>query len=95
MNCDQLKCEPFCLEQRCSCVNFSFPLINTNILTSNSIKWHVMPINRAGTAIFQLEFVCILGSINVTLQVWDIGGQQLGGNMLETYLYGAHVSSNF
>ena len=27
----------------------------------------------------------------MTLQVWDIGGQQLGGNMLETYLYGAHV----
>ena len=31
------------------------------------------------------------GNINVTLQVWDIGGQQLGGNMLETYLFGAQV----
>lgn len=31
------------------------------------------------------------GNMVVTLQVWDIGGQQLGGNMLDTYLYGANV----
>jgi len=31
------------------------------------------------------------GNVVVTLQVWDIGGQQLGGNMLDTYLYGAHI----
>ncbi|PIK55448.1 putative ras-related protein, partial [Apostichopus japonicus] len=29
--------------------------------------------------------------IHVTLQVWDIGGQTLGGKMLENYVYGAHV----
>lgn len=29
---------------------------------------------------------------HVSLQVWDIGGQTLGGKMLENYLYGAHVS---
>lgn len=29
--------------------------------------------------------------MNVTLQVWDIGGQTLGGKMLDKYVYGAHV----
>lgn len=33
-----------------------------------------------------------LDEIHVTLQVWDIGGQTLGGKMLENYVYGAHVS---
>lgn len=32
-----------------------------------------------------------LGNLNVTLQVWDIGGQTLGGKMLDKYVYGAHV----
>ena len=31
--------------------------------------------------------------MHVTLQVWDIGGQTLGGKMLENYIYGAKVSS--
>lgn len=31
------------------------------------------------------------GNVNVTLQVWDIGGQTLGGKMLDKYVYGAHV----
>lgn len=31
------------------------------------------------------------GNLNVTLQVWDIGGQTLGGKMLDKYVYGAHV----
>ena len=30
---------------------------------------------------------------HVTLQVWDIGGQTLGGKMLENYIFGAHVSN--
>lgn len=38
---------------------------------------------------FFLKRVTLPGNINVTLQVWDIGGQQLGGGMLETYLFGA------
>ncbi|XP_077957790.1 ras-related protein Rab-28 isoform X2 [Gasterosteus aculeatus] len=29
-------------------------------------------------------------NLNVTLQVWDIGGQTLGGKMLDKYIYGAH-----
>ena len=39
---------------------------------------------------FFLKRYTLPGNINVTLQVWDIGGQQIGGKMLETYLYGAH-----
>ena len=34
------------------------------------------------------------GDISVTLQVWDIGGQTLGGKMLENYIYGSNVSHN-
>lgn len=30
----------------------------------------------------------------MTLQVWDIGGQTLGGKMLDKYIFGAHVSVN-
>lgn len=37
-------------------------------------------------------FFSPLGNLNVTLQVWDIGGQTLGGKMLDKYIYGAHVS---
>ena len=29
----------------------------------------------------------------MTLQVWDIGGQTVGGKMLENYIYGANVCS--
>ena len=29
---------------------------------------------------------------NVALQVWDIGGQSIGGRMLDKYIYGSHVS---
>ncbi len=31
----------------------------------------------------------------MTLQVWDIGGQAIGGKMLDNYIYGAHVSSSY
>ena len=31
----------------------------------------------------------------MALQVWDIGGQTLGGAMLANYIYGAHVSLLF
>ena len=39
---------------------------------------------------FFLKRFTLPGNTNVSLQVWDIGGQQIGGKMLETYLYGAH-----
>ena len=31
------------------------------------------------------------GQVTTTLQIWDIGGQQLGGKMLGNYLYGSHA----
>ncbi len=34
------------------------------------------------------------GDVAVTLMVWDIGGQTIGGSMLENYIYGADVSIN-
>lgn len=39
---------------------------------------------------FFLKRYSLPGNTNVTLQVWDIGGQQISGNMLDTYLYGAN-----
>ncbi|KAM3849209.1 ras-related protein Rab-28 isoform 2-T2 [Diretmus argenteus] len=39
---------------------------------------------------FFLRRISLPGNLNVTLQVWDIGGQTLGGKMLDKYVYGAH-----
>jgi Ras-related protein Rab-28 len=36
--------------------------------------------------------VDLTGEVKVTLQVWDIGGQTIGGKMLKNYIHGAHVS---
>ena len=33
-----------------------------------------------------------VGNINVAMQVWDIGGQSIAGDMLDKYIYGADVS---
>ena len=35
-----------------------------------------------------------LGTHNVTLAVNDVGGQTLGGAMLDKYIYGADVRQN-
>ncbi|KAH9496233.1 Ras- protein Rab-28 [Bulinus truncatus] len=39
---------------------------------------------------FYLKRINLLGGSNVALQVWDIGGQTLGGAMLDNYIFGAH-----
>lgn len=39
---------------------------------------------------FFIKRVVLPGNVNVTLQIWDIGGQQLGGRMLGNYIYGSH-----
>lgn len=41
-----------------------------------------------------MNCICVLGNVHVALQVWDIGGQTLGGKMLENYIFGSHVSLN-
>lgn len=42
-----------------------------------------------------LDFFCkkivLPGDVNVTLQIWDIGGQQIGGKMIGKYIHGAHA----
>nr|CAB3265365.1 ras-related protein Rab-28-like [Phallusia mammillata] len=38
---------------------------------------------------FFMQRLTLPGDRNVTLQVWDIGGQTLGGSMLDKYVYGA------
>ncbi|KAK2158400.1 hypothetical protein LSH36_171g06017 [Paralvinella palmiformis] len=39
---------------------------------------------------FFLKRIILPGNIHVSLQVWDIGGQTLGGKMLDKYVYGSH-----
>ena len=39
--------------------------------------------------------VYMIGSLRVLMQVWDIGGQTLGGQMLDKYISGCHVSVIF
>ena len=41
---------------------------------------------------FFLKRIVLPGDTHVALQVWDIGGQTLGGAMLNNYIYGAHVN---
>ncbi|XP_046772268.1 ras-related protein Rab-28 isoform X10 [Gallus gallus] len=38
---------------------------------------------------FYLKRIILPGNLNVTLQVWDVGGQTIGGKMLDKYIYGA------
>ncbi|XP_073504689.1 ras-related protein Rab-28 isoform X2 [Phyllobates terribilis] len=37
---------------------------------------------------FFLKRITLPGNLNVTLQVWDIGGQTIGGKMLDKYISG-------
>ncbi|RLN96155.1 hypothetical protein BBJ28_00011635 [Nothophytophthora sp. Chile5] len=40
---------------------------------------------------FFLKRMALPGDTQVTLQIWDIGGQSIGGKMLKNYIYGAQV----
>ena len=40
---------------------------------------------------FFLKRIILPGNANVTIQLWDIGGQSLSGEMFDKYLYGAHA----
>lgn len=39
-----------------------------------------------------IAFLCFVGNVNVAMQVWDIGGQSIAGEMLDKYVFGADVS---
>lgn len=62
----------------------------TSICTRLSQESFEKQYNQTMGLDFFLKRYTLPGNINVTLQVWDIGGQQIGGKMLETYLYGAN-----
>ena len=40
-------------------------------------------------------YLNVSGNVHVALQVWDIGGQTLGGQMLDKYIYGSQVQCIF
>ncbi|KAF4802127.1 Ras-related protein Rab-28 [Turdus rufiventris] len=44
---------------------------------------------------FFLRRILLPGNLNVTLQVWDVGGQTIGGKMLDKYIYGAQIWFEF
>lgn len=39
---------------------------------------------------FFMKRIQLPGNVHATLQIWDIGGQTIGGPMLDKYVYGAH-----
>jgi hypothetical protein len=41
---------------------------------------------------FFLKRTVLSAAGNITLQIWDVGGQSLTGNMLDKYIFGADVS---
>jgi Ras-related protein Rab-28 len=40
---------------------------------------------------FHTRRLTLPGNVSVTLQIWDIGGQQIGGKMLKNYIAGSHA----
>ncbi|EQC38593.1 Ras-like protein Rab-28 [Saprolegnia diclina VS20] len=40
---------------------------------------------------FYLKRLALPGDVQVALQLWDIGGQTIGGKMLKNYIFGAHA----
>ena len=42
---------------------------------------------------FFIKRLVLPGEVHVALQIWDIGGQTIGGKMIGNYIYGAQVQS--
>jgi len=40
---------------------------------------------------FFVKQVVLPGDVHVCMQIWDIGGQSIGGKMITNYIYGAHA----
>lgn len=59
----------------------------TEFFSNFDVAFHCWPLFAS-----LLYTIFLAGGVNVALQVWDIGGQTLGGSMLDKYIYGSHVS---
>ncbi|KAK2558421.1 Ras-related protein Rab-28 [Acropora cervicornis] len=63
--------------------------------TSICVRYSQENFDRAYKQTLGLDFflarIVLPGNVHVTLQVWDIGGQTLGGKMLDKYIFGAHA----
>ena len=44
---------------------------------------------------FFIKRLVLPGEVHVALQIWDIGGQTIGGKMIGNYIYGAQVPPTF
>ena len=40
---------------------------------------------------FFIKSLTLPGGVSVAVQLWDIGGQSIGGKMIKNYIYGAHA----
>merc|ERR1719265_2971224 len=40
---------------------------------------------------FFVKRVVLPGDVHVCMQIWDIGGQSIGGKMISNYIYGSHA----
>jgi Ras-related protein Rab-28 len=49
--------------------------------TQNYLTYHSILVKR----------MVLPGDVHVCLQIWDIGGQQIGGKMIGNYIFGAHA----
>lgn len=67
-------------------------LVNALSVIEIYSSWH-MDLNMYMLHVNE-SFKFVSGNVHVALQVWDIGGQTLGGKMLDKYIFGAHVSVN-
>lgn len=63
--------------------------------TSIVVRYTLENFEQAYTQTIGLDFflkrIVLAGSVSVTIQLWDIGGQTIGGKMIDNYLSGAQA----
>ena len=64
-------------------------LLQVFLFTQCSVK-----IGEVRSGMVRVLFFISAGDVHVALQVWDIGGQSIGGRMLDNYIFGAHVCTS-
>uniref|UniRef100_A0A8C0I9L8 Uncharacterized protein n=1 Tax=Bubo bubo TaxID=30461 RepID=A0A8C0I9L8_BUBBB len=62
---------------------------NKNILSHTFSPRNIWKMGQKNIGLDFLKRIILPGNLNVTLQVWDVGGQTIGGRMLDKYIYGA------